>query len=78
MYGLLLTIILLSISNFYKNLYLLSISLGLFLDEIGFIIIKGKNHEDNYSSKSFMILLSFIILLFIFREKIVNFYLNIG
>lgn len=76
MYGLLFTIILFGISKFYTNIYLLSISMGIFLDEVGFIIIKGKNHEDNYSPKSFMILLIFIILLFVFKELIVNFYLN--
>lgn len=76
MYGLLFTIILFCISGFYKNIYLLSISMGIFLDEIGFIIISGKTHEDNYSPKSFMILMFFVLILFIFRENIVNFYLN--
>lgn len=76
MYGLLATIILLFISNFYTNIYLFSISTGIFLDEIGFIIIRGKTHKDNYSPKSFMILIFFIILLFIFRENIIKFYLN--
>lgn len=76
MYGLLFTIILFCISDFYTNMYLLSISMGIFLDEIGFIIIRGKTHEDNYSPKSFMILMGFILLLFIFRETIINFYLN--
>ena len=76
MYGALFTIILFSISIFYQNLYLLAISIALFLDEIGFILIKGKTHEDNYSPKSFIILLIFIILLFIFRQVIVNLYLN--
>lgn len=76
MYGLLFTIILFCISKFYTNIYLLSISMGIFLDEIGFIIIRGQTHEDNYSPKSFMILIFFILLLFIFREKIISFYLN--
>lgn len=75
MFGLFFTIILFCISSFYTNIYLLSISMGIFLDEIGFIIIRGKTHEDNYSPKSFMILIFFIILLFIFRENIINFYL---
>lgn len=57
MYGLLFTIILFSISSLYKNIYLLSISMGIFLDEIGFILIRGKTHEDNYSIKSFVILI---------------------
>ena len=75
MFGLLFTILLFFISNFYTNVYLLSISVGVFLDEIGFILIKGKTHEDNYSPKSFMIIMLFILLLFIFRENIINFYL---
>ena len=75
MFGLLLSIILFCISSFYVNIYLLSISMGIFLDEIGFIIVRGKTHEDNYSPKSFMILMFFILLLFIFRKNIVNFYL---
>lgn len=74
MYGLLFTIILFGISDFYTNIYFLSIGTGIFLDEIGFILIKGKNHDDNYSPKSFIILIFFILLLFIFRENIVNLY----
>jgi hypothetical protein len=75
MFGLIFTIILYCISNFYTNIYLISISIGVFLDEIGFIVIRGKTHQDNYSPKSFMIILFSILLLFIFRENIVNFYI---
>lgn len=76
MFGLAFVILLLCLSNFYTNLYLFSISTGIFLDEIGFIILRGKTHEDNYSPKSFIILMFFILLLFIFKENIVNFYLK--
>lgn len=75
MYGLLFTVILFGVSKFYTNIYLLSISTGVFLDEIGFIIIRGKTHEDNYSPKSFMILMFFILLLFVFRKIIIDFYI---
>lgn len=75
MFGLVFIIILLFISHIYTNIYLLSISTGIFLDEIGFIMMKGKTHEDNYSPTSFMILMVFILLLFLFRENIINFYL---
>lgn len=78
MYGLFFTFLLFCLSSFFTNVYLLSISMGVFLDEIGFIIIKGKTHEDNYSPKSFMILMFFVLLLFIFRESIINFYLSIS
>lgn len=74
MFGLIFTVLLFCISNFYTNIYLLSISMGIFMDEIGFIIIKGKTHEDNYSPQSFMIVFFFILLLFLFRKSIVNFY----
>lgn len=77
MYGLLFTIIFFIISRFYTNIYLLAISLGIFLDEIGFIILRGKSHEDNYSPQSFMIILIFILLLFIIKKPLINFYLNI-
>jgi len=50
--------------------------MGIFLDELGFIIIKGKTHEDNYSPKSFMILLFWILLLFIFKGNIVYLYIR--
>lgn len=76
MYGLAIILILFCISNIYTNIYMLSIGIGLFLDEIGFILLRGKTHEDNYSPKSFMILLVFILFLFIFKEYIVNFYLK--
>lgn len=77
MYGFLATVVLFLISNFYKNIYLLAISMGIFLDEIGFILIGGKTHEDNYSPKSFMILLFFLLFLFIFRKFIVDFYFSL-
>jgi len=43
MFGLAFTIIPFGISIFYVNIYLLSISMGVFLDEIGFVIIRGKS-----------------------------------
>ena len=52
MFGFVFSIILFLISNFYTNMYLLSISNGIFLDEIGLIIIKGKTHKDNNSHET--------------------------
>lgn len=75
MFGLFFTIILFSISNFYTNIYLLSISNGIFLDEIGFILIKGKTHKDNYSTRSFIILIIFIILLYMLKKNILDLYI---
>ena len=47
--------------------------MGIFIDEIGFILTRG---EDNYSPKSFIIIMSFILILFIAEENIIDFYLN--
>lgn len=75
MFGLGITVFLFLISNFYTNIYFLAMSVGVFLDEIGFVLLHGKTHEDNYSPESFFLLLIFILLLFIFRKNILNFYI---
>ncbi len=75
MFGLVFTIFLFLIKTFYTNIYLLAIGMGIFFDEIGFILLKGKTHEDNYSPSSFIILFCFLVFLFLFRETIVHFYL---
>lgn len=75
MFGLIFIIIFFLISSFYTNIYLLSISVGVFMDEIGFIIIKGKSHKDNYSPESFMILM-FFILLYLSFEKLLLIYIH--
>ena len=75
MFGLFFTIILFSISKFYTNIYLLSISNGIFLDKIGFILIKGKTHKDNYSTRSFIIFIIFIILLYMLKKNIFDLYI---
>ena len=66
MYG----IILIVISILIKNLTIYSIGLGLFIDELTYLIIKGKNHKDNYSKKSLIGTCLFIILIFFLRSYI--------
>lgn len=56
---------------------MLAISTGAFLDESGYLMIGGKTHEDNYSPQSFVWIMLFEILLFVFRKSIVQFYNNI-
>ena len=48
---------------------------GIFLDKIGFILIKGKTHKDNYSTRSFIILIIFIILLYMLKKNIFDLYI---
>lgn len=77
MYGASLTALLILVRGIFQNIYLLAIFMGIFLDEVGFIVIRGKDHEDNYSPKSFMWIMFFMILVFILKKPIVDFYLGI-
>lgn len=49
-------------------LILYAIGFGLFIDQLTFILIKGKSHKDNYSKKSLIGTLLFIVIIFIFRS----------
>ena len=64
------------IGFFMHWLVIYAIGWGLFVDELTYLLIKGKNHEDNYSTISLMGTLIFIILIFIFRNSLVNLFLN--
>ena len=66
MYGIAIAII----GAFAHNIILYAIGLGLFIDELGYLLINGKTHEDNYSKPSLILLAIFVILVFLFREQI--------
>jgi hypothetical protein len=66
MYGVLLVIV--SLINSSITLY--AIGLGLFIDELSYILIGGKNHKDNYSTKSLVGTLLFVMLVYIFQVQI--------
>jgi hypothetical protein len=68
MYGLLLIII----SILLENILLFAIGMGLFIDELTYLIIRGKSHEDNYSKISLLGTLIFIILIFLFKNFLIN------
>jgi hypothetical protein len=48
-----------------------AIGLGLFIDELTYLIIRGKNHADNYSRISLFGTLVFVIIVFIFKSYLV-------
>ncbi len=50
-----------------KSIFLYAVGLGLFVDEITYLIIHGKNHEDNYSKISLLGTFFFILLVYILR-----------
>ncbi len=66
MYGFLILII----SLFFKNPLGFSLGLGLFIDEIPYLVLKGKTHKDNYSKNSIRGVVILIILIWILRRKI--------
>jgi len=68
MYG----IILIIIAFILGNLFLFAVGMGLFVDELTYLIIKGKSHKDNYSKTSLIGTATFILLVFIFRNYLVK------
>ena len=52
------------------NMAIYSVGVGLFVDELGYLIIGGKTHEENYSKISLVLLILFISLTYIFREQL--------
>ena len=67
MYG----IILIFISFLFSNLIVYAIGLGLFVDELTYLLIRGKTHKDNYSIISLSGTLFFVILIFLLRNYLV-------
>ena len=49
-----------------------TIGLGLFVDELTYILIGGKSHQDNYSKMSIAGTLFFVIIVFIFRNNLIS------
>jgi len=68
MYG----VILIIISFIVQSIALYAVGLGLFVDELSYILIGGKNHKDNYSIKSILGTVLFIVIVYVFRDKILT------
>jgi hypothetical protein len=56
---------------FTHSVLISAIGLGLFVDELTYILIGGKTHADNYSKISLLGTLFFIVLVFIFRNNLI-------
>jgi hypothetical protein len=69
MYGLIGIII----AVIFHSVVLYAIGLGLFVDELTYLIIGGKNHTDNYSVTSLFGTVVFIILIFFLRNYFITF-----
>ncbi len=61
-------ILLILIGIFSRSVIVYAIGLGLFIDELAYLIINGKTHQDNYSLVSLLGTLGFVVVIFLFRE----------
>ena len=57
----------------FHSVMIYAIGLGLFIDELTYLLIQGKNHKDNYSKTSLLGTLFFIIIVFVFRKYLLFF-----
>lgn len=68
MYG----IFLIFISILLKNIYLYGVGAGLFIDEVPYLLLKGKTHADNYSKKSLVLLIVFVVVIFFLKKLLLT------
>ena len=66
MYGL----ILIPIGILLNDIVIYALGFGLFVDKLGYLIIRGRTHKENYSKVSLVLLAVFIILVYIFRKQL--------
>src|SRR3989338_2037622 len=55
----------------FSSILIYAIGIGLFIDELAYILIGGKTHKDNYSKKSLLGTVFFILLVFIFKNYLI-------
>lgn len=60
------------LSLLLHSLPLYAISLGMFIDELPFLLMGGKSHKDNYSGLSLLGVAAFSLLVFFLRDFIVS------
>ncbi len=55
----------------FNSIVAYAIGLGLFIDELTFVLMRGKTHEDNYSKTSLIGTKLFIVTVFLLRNYFV-------
>lgn len=65
-------IVIVMVGLLLKNIPLYAGGFGLFIDELGYLLIGGTTHADNYSTPSLMLLCLCIILVYINRQHLVR------
>lgn len=72
MYG----IVLIIFGLIFHKLLLYGIGWGLFIDELTYLLIRGKTHADNYSTASLIGTIIFMIIIFILKSNLVSIFLK--
>lgn len=67
MYG----IVAVLVGLFIHSTILYAVGLGLYIDELAYLIIGGKTHADNYSAKSLVGTALFVSIVFVCKEYLV-------
>ncbi len=66
-------LILILVGMLLTNITIYAVGLGLFIDELPYILLKGKNHKDNYSTKSLLGVLILMIVVILLKDYLVFF-----
>ncbi len=66
MYGLVLA----PVGALLENVTTYAVGIALFVDELGYLLIAGKTHEENYSKASLFLLALSIVLVYAFRKQL--------
>ena len=69
-------LIILIIGYLFNSIILCAIGLGLFIDELTFLLSRGKTHEDNYSKMSLLGTACFVILVFVIKDYLISLLVN--
>lgn len=54
-----------------KNISVYAVGFGLFIDELGYLLIGGTTHADNYSASSLILLGVFVVLVYMGRQHLI-------
>ncbi len=54
----------------FGSVALYAVGLGLFVDELGYLLLGGKTHDENYSKISLLLLALFAILTYLLSEQL--------
>jgi len=60
--------VLIPLGLIFESLFVYAVGIGLFIDELMFLLLRGKTHADNYSKVSLVGTIAFVVLVFLARD----------